>query len=79
MEIKSEKLKVAFFFGAGVEGKGNFDIESGYDYLKRSLFASTFSPQMLDALAQKFHSKDFLTDIVTARMEYPQTYCFEIS
>ena len=37
MEVKLEKLKVAFFFGARVEVKGNFDIESGYDYLKNYL------------------------------------------
>ena len=59
MRNKSDKLTVAFFFGAGVEGKGNFDIETGYDYLRHSLFASTFTPQMLEVLSQKFQSKDF--------------------
>jgi len=59
MEIKSEKLKVAFFFGAGVEGKGNFDIESGYDYLKRSLLAPIFHMPMLEALDSYFDSKEY--------------------
>ena len=36
--LKVEKKKVAFFFGAGAEGKGNFDIISGYEYLKQSLY-----------------------------------------
>ena len=44
--LKVEKKKVAFFFGAGTEGKGNFDIVSGYEYLKQSLFPQkdTYQP-----------------------------------
>ena len=39
MSNKSKK-QIAFFFGAGVEGRGNFGIETGFDYLQKSLFAS---------------------------------------
>ena len=38
--IDSLKTKIAFFFGAGVEGHGNFGVETGFDYLQKSLFAS---------------------------------------
>ena len=39
---EKDKTKIAFFFGAGVEGKGNFGMEMGFDYLRKSLFASIF-------------------------------------
>lgn len=50
------KIKIAFLFGAGVEGEGNFEIESGYDYMKKSLFPSN---SILDALKEKFNETYF--------------------
>ena len=40
---EKNKTKIAFFFGAGVEGIGNFDMEMGFDYLQKSLFTSVFA------------------------------------
>ena len=39
---EKDKTKIAFFFGAGVEGEENFGMEMGFDYLRKSLFASIF-------------------------------------
>lgn len=58
--MNTKKLyNVAFFFGAGVEGKGNFDIENGYEYLKKSLLASTINQEMLEDLKSFFGKRKF--------------------
>ena len=54
--LKVEKKKVAFFFGAGAEGKGNFDIVSGYEYLKQSLFPQKDTYQ--SSLSNFFNNKN---------------------
>ena len=57
-----KKLKVAFFFGAGAEGTGNFGIASGYDYLKSSLLASEYHSGMTDALKTYFQRNKYFKD-----------------
>ena len=54
--------KVAFFFGAGAEGKGNFNIRTGYEYLKSSLYASDALEGFDKALASFFDGKKFFND-----------------
>ena len=55
----SERTKIAFMFGAGAEGKGNFDICSGLDYLKETLFMQ--QPGILDEL-QTYFPGDYYND-----------------
>lgn len=54
--------KIVFFFGAGVEGKGNFNIRTGYEYLKSSLYASDALQGFDKALASFFDGKKFFND-----------------
>lgn len=49
--------KIAFLFGAGAEGKGNFNIRTGYDYLKSSLFAANTPEGFNNALSSFFGQK----------------------
>lgn len=49
-----QKKKVAFLFGAGCEGPGNYDIPLGFDFMKRALFTKAFKPAVLDALGKFF-------------------------
>lgn len=55
----NNKLSVTFFFGAGAESTGNFEILNGYDYLKKSLFCEKYHPKMLDALKDCFSDTYF--------------------
>lgn len=52
-----QKTRVAFFFGAGVEGHGNFGIETGFDYLQKSLFASITAEENNEICFTEFLSK----------------------
>ena len=54
--------RVAFLFGAGVEGENNFDIRKGYEYLKSSLYASDLLEGFDEALASFFDSKKYFND-----------------
>ena len=59
--------KLAFFFGAGAEGKGNFNIRTGYDYLKSSLYASDALKGFDKALSTFLDGKSFFGDRFTYR------------
>lgn len=59
--VCKDKNKISFFFGAGCEGKGNFEISSGFEYLKSSLFSSGFE----DDLKKYFKEKTYFNDNVT--------------
>ncbi|MBD5083376.1 MAG: hypothetical protein HDT34_04360 [Clostridiales bacterium] len=50
--------KVMFLFGAGVEGEGNYEIASGYEYLKNSLFGNEYKTEITTAL-KKYFSKEY--------------------
>ena len=58
------KKQIAFFFGAGVEGRDNFGIETGFDYLQKSLFASVTAKEnnekcFTDFLSKKWNGLSF--------------------
>ena len=55
----NDMKKVVFFFGAGAEGTGNFNIRTGYDYLKSSLYASDALFGFNKALASFFEGKKY--------------------
>ena len=57
----NDMKKVVFFFGAGAEGTGNFNIRTGYDYLKSSLYASDALFGFNKALASFFEGKNIIT------------------
>ncbi len=57
--------KVAFLFGAGAEGKNNFDIPMGYEYLKSSLYASDTLKGFDDALSTFFKDRRYFGDKFT--------------
>lgn len=54
--------KIVFFFGAGTEGRGNFNIRTGYDYLKSSLYASEALEGFDKALAAFFNGNKYYND-----------------
>lgn len=58
MSVKTKK-QIAFFFGAGVEGRGNFDIETGFEYLQKSLFASITAKENGEKCFTDFLSKQW--------------------
>ncbi len=47
-------MKISFLFGAGVECGDNFNMPSGFEYLKRSLYPKKYHPKMFSAL-EKFN------------------------
>ncbi len=49
-----DMLKIAFFFGAGAEGNGNFGISSGFEFMKKSLFSKEHLRGYLDGLKNHF-------------------------
>lgn len=51
--------RIAFFFGAGAEGKGNFNISTGLTYLKSSLYASKTLEGFNEALASFFSNQKY--------------------
>lgn len=55
----TNKDKVSFLFGAGAEGRDNFNLVNGYEYLKKSLFYEKYHPKMLDALKDYFDGNYF--------------------
>lgn len=61
--------KVAFFFGAGAEGQGNFNIQTGYEYLKSSLYATQYLSGFNDALSLFFDKKEFFSNGFTYRKD----------
>jgi len=49
------KLKVSFLFGAGAEGSSNFNLPTGTDFLKETMFPDAeFSSEILGALNKVF-------------------------
>ncbi len=47
----SGKTKVAFLFGAGAEqGKNNFDMPTGFQYMKSTMFNKNISVDLYNAL-----------------------------
>lgn len=54
----AERKNIAFFFGAGVEGKGNFDLPMGFEYLRKSLFTDKNGAD-LDQLKKSFPKEYF--------------------
>lgn len=60
--MKNEnKKQVMFLFGAGAEGKGNFKLPMGYEYLKGSLFGNEYKTEITNALKQ-FFSETYFDD-----------------
>lgn len=60
----NNKVGVTFLFGAGAESRGNYEMLSGYDYLKKSLFYEKYHSKMLDAL------KDYFSDTYFKNYKY---------
>lgn len=61
--------KVAFFFGAGVEGKDNFEIKTGYEYLKSSLFVKETLKGFNYALASFFGQNKYFNNTFSYRKD----------
>ena len=61
--------KVAFFFGAGAEGKYNFNIRTGYDYLRSSLCAADELKDFDDALGSFFDNAKYFGDKFSYRKD----------
>lgn len=55
----SHKLKITFFFGAGAEGRDNFGIATGFEYLKSSLYSKEYMADFTGALSKYFPNKYF--------------------
>lgn len=49
-------MKIAFMFGAGAEGRGNFEMPSGIDFMEQTLFANR-DKKLLNALGEYFDDK----------------------
>ena len=64
--------KVAFFFGAGAEGGGNYDIVTGLDYLKASLYGEGIG-NYLDALHDYFRDRYFDKKYIYLRQSFKPT------
>lgn len=50
--------KITFFFGAGAEGKSNFDLPTGFEYLKRTILGD-HSKEYLKALKKYFNKMNY--------------------
>lgn len=48
-----------FLFGAGVEGKGNYNLVSGYEYIRRSLLGAGHDKKISNALKRYFNRQYF--------------------
>ena len=57
-----DMAKVAFFFGAGAEGKDNFEISTGFDFMKKSLFSKKYLDGYTDALNQYFKNNNYFDE-----------------
>lgn len=57
----NEKKQIMFLFGAGTEGRGNFNLPTGFQYLKSSLFGNEFKSDITDSLARYF-DKGYFND-----------------
>lgn len=56
----SKKIKIAYLFGAGAEGKGNFNLPMGVDFLNETFFSNEES--MYDSLESFFKGKTINID-----------------
>lgn len=52
-------IKIAFLFGSGAEGNNNYQIKTGYEFLKATLYAKPVQKGYLDALATYFGKQKF--------------------
>lgn len=59
---KHDIKKVVFMFGAGAESAGNFNIKTGFDFLKHSLFPSN---SLDDALQSYFKNSKYFENTYT--------------
>ena len=66
MDRRTQKKRVMFLFGAGAEGYGNFNLVSGYEYLKNSLFGNEYKKEITTALKQFFNNNYFASYKYTA-------------
>ena len=55
----NERKRVMFLFGAGTEGKGNYDLPNGYEYLKSSLFGNENKSSVMEALKEVFGNNTY--------------------
>ena len=67
--MKGEMKKVAFFFGAGAEGEGNFNVRMGFEYLKSSLYAADILNGFDKALSTFFENKYYFGDMYKYRTD----------
>lgn len=51
--------KIGFFFGAGAEGKGNFELMNGIEFMRNSYLSSTHSDKVTKLLKSSFTNNYF--------------------
>ncbi len=51
--------KVTFLFGAGAEGKSNFELPTGFEYLQQSLFYSEDTDKSLTAVLKEYFKHSY--------------------
>lgn len=68
--------KIAFFFGAGAEGKGNFDIRTGYEFLRSTLYAKDSLRGFDDDLSKFFSDNRYFNNRYKYRKDFLQASSF---
>ncbi len=56
MKKKTNDKKITFLFGAGAEGKGNFELPNGVDFVKDIFFSK--QDYLTEALSKFFIHED---------------------
>ena len=65
-----EKIKVSFFFGAGAEADGNFNLPTGFEFMRKTMFNETYLKNVCDALGEYFNKEYFKDNINNKNYKY---------